>query len=250
MRNKQGFTLIEMLTVITIIGILAAILFPVFSNARKKARGTTCQNNMTQVAKAIKTYLGDYDDTYPTNRLADNSLVPDVPLSASGQLNQNGVNWVEGLYKYSEPAGATPAEESAWTCPNASISVMSAQNDANTYALNINLLEQPEGSLRNPVYTLLLREMDRRCGSVCRPQNITNTDAVRPQFAFLTTVDQVGTTAITTNPNLHSSGSNIVFADGHVKYLAAGLMPPDNDLVWDLGTKQWWNPQKTIALNP
>jgi prepilin-type N-terminal cleavage/methylation domain-containing protein len=63
--TRRGFTLIELLVVIAIIAILAAILFPVFAQAREKARTTACMNNMKQLGLGIKMYMDNYDDTYP-----------------------------------------------------------------------------------------------------------------------------------------------------------------------------------------
>src|SRR5262245_36399887 len=63
--SKRAFTLIELLVVIAIIAILAAILFPVFAQAREKARQATCTSNLRQIATATAMYLQDYDDTFP-----------------------------------------------------------------------------------------------------------------------------------------------------------------------------------------
>jgi prepilin-type N-terminal cleavage/methylation domain-containing protein len=62
--KRNGFTLIELLVVIAIIAILAAILFPVFAQARAKARQTQCLNNMRQIGMAVQMYLNDNDEGY------------------------------------------------------------------------------------------------------------------------------------------------------------------------------------------
>ena len=62
--RRRGFTLIELLVVIAIIAILAAILFPVFARARAKARQTSCQSNLKQIALAHMMYVQDYDERF------------------------------------------------------------------------------------------------------------------------------------------------------------------------------------------
>src|SRR2546421_10241381 len=62
--RKRGFTLIELLVVIEIIAILAAILFPVFAQAREKARQATCISNEKQLLTAALMYLQDFDEMW------------------------------------------------------------------------------------------------------------------------------------------------------------------------------------------
>jgi len=85
MKEFKGFTLIELLVVIAIIAILAAILFPVFAQAREKARQSTCLSNMKQIGLAITMYIEDYDQTYPTAYRYKNGA-----SSANGYIHWSG----------------------------------------------------------------------------------------------------------------------------------------------------------------
>jgi prepilin-type N-terminal cleavage/methylation domain-containing protein/prepilin-type processing-associated H-X9-DG protein len=65
LKRKSAFTLIELLVVIAIIAILAAILFPVFAQAREKARSTACLSNVKQLTLGWIMYAQDYDESFP-----------------------------------------------------------------------------------------------------------------------------------------------------------------------------------------
>jgi prepilin-type N-terminal cleavage/methylation domain-containing protein/prepilin-type processing-associated H-X9-DG protein len=68
-KTKSAFTLIELLVVIAIIAILAAILFPVFAQAREKARAASCLSNMKQLALGMLMYAQDYDEVFAGSRI-------------------------------------------------------------------------------------------------------------------------------------------------------------------------------------
>jgi prepilin-type N-terminal cleavage/methylation domain-containing protein len=63
--RKRGFTLVELLTVIAIIAILASLLFPVFARAKAAAKQTQCISNLKQVGDSIAMYMSDYDGIFP-----------------------------------------------------------------------------------------------------------------------------------------------------------------------------------------
>src|SRR4051794_3392791 len=66
---RSGFTLIELLVVIAIIAVLAAILFPVFAQAREKARAAACMSNFRQIGNGVQMYTQDYDELLPETGL-------------------------------------------------------------------------------------------------------------------------------------------------------------------------------------
>src|SRR5579871_156659 len=69
--GRHAFTLIELLVVIAIIAILAAILFPVFAQAREKARGISCLSNIKEQGLAAIMYTQDYDEVFPVTTFYD-----------------------------------------------------------------------------------------------------------------------------------------------------------------------------------
>lgn len=74
--RRRGFTKVELLIVISMIAILAAILFPVFAKARERARRASCLNNLWQIGQALRLYALDGDGRYPPTA---NDLAPLYP---------------------------------------------------------------------------------------------------------------------------------------------------------------------------
>lgn len=97
---KRAFTLIELLVVIAIIAILAAILFPVFAQAKHAAKKSACISNLTQIGKATVLYNSDADDLMP--------WVPDSELQMTPAVNSGGKRYcamgsfIPLLYPYSK----------------------------------------------------------------------------------------------------------------------------------------------------
>jgi prepilin-type N-terminal cleavage/methylation domain-containing protein/prepilin-type processing-associated H-X9-DG protein len=96
-----AFTLIELLVVIAIIAILASILFPVFAQARAKARQAACLSNMKQIGTAVMMYIQDYDEVYPPSQLSQTATGTGNPV----------VSWPTMIYPYVK-------NEAVFVCPD------------------------------------------------------------------------------------------------------------------------------------
>jgi prepilin-type N-terminal cleavage/methylation domain-containing protein/prepilin-type processing-associated H-X9-DG protein len=106
-QRRRGFTLIELLVVIAIIAILAAILFPVFAQAREKARQSTCLSNTKQIGMALMQYEQDWDDANPGVWFG--------PVSASPWSRPSDdvrfYKWMDAVYPYVK-------NEQVFNCPS------------------------------------------------------------------------------------------------------------------------------------
>jgi prepilin-type N-terminal cleavage/methylation domain-containing protein/prepilin-type processing-associated H-X9-DG protein len=111
MRRRCGFTLIELLVVIAIIAILAAILFPVFAQARENARKAMCQSNLRQISTAALMYAQDYDEVLPR---------------AFHNANEPRVSYMQRIEPYVKTIGV-------YDCPNQSVKAAFAYNGERSY---------------------------------------------------------------------------------------------------------------------
>ena len=106
--QKRGFTLIELLVVIAIIAILAAILFPVFAQAREKARSITCLSNLKQCGLAAMQYNQDYDEKYVPSFIYQ---IPGGSNATNYGSGRAGLYWWDDLlmpYTKSHPVALCP----------------------------------------------------------------------------------------------------------------------------------------------
>lgn len=112
---KRAFTLIELLVVIAIIAILAAILFPVFAQAKESAKKTSTLSNFKQLGTASAVYMADHDDMYPLAYSFDGAaqnwrwnFTTSVPNGwrADGvrdiepRKSEDGLHWANSLMPY------------------------------------------------------------------------------------------------------------------------------------------------------
>ena len=92
--GKVGFTIIELLVIVGIIGVLVSILIPVFGQGKEAARKTACLSNLKLWGLGFTMYLSDYDDIYPNQEFAE-----------SGTRDQNGnSSWIVAIQPYAERA--------------------------------------------------------------------------------------------------------------------------------------------------
>jgi prepilin-type N-terminal cleavage/methylation domain-containing protein/prepilin-type processing-associated H-X9-DG protein len=107
---KRAFTLIELLVVIAIIAILAAILFPVFAQAKEAAKKTSCLSNTKQIGLGFKMYLSDNDDGFP-------ELIPGGMNNLAGQVGEPSM-WMGCIQPYIKSVDIFKCADSVITQPD------------------------------------------------------------------------------------------------------------------------------------
>jgi len=215
MRNQKAFTLIELLVVIAIIAILAAMLFPVFAQAREAAKKTTCLSNLRQAGMGIMMYNSDNDDTYPYQ--------PVFPLTANG-------TYPYGLTSGSRaPAGdGDTGQPDGWsdTPPTNRWDAGPLLHIIQPFIKNVELGFCPSGKRANPdsspntnyeqnayIFADTLREQTQG-GSPGRA--VTQGEIAQPSNTMILQ-DRKGT-----KPTLHQKGANNAAADGRAMWDAPG----------------------------
>jgi prepilin-type N-terminal cleavage/methylation domain-containing protein/prepilin-type processing-associated H-X9-DG protein len=223
---KRAFTLIELLVVIAIIAILAAILFPVFAQAREKARQTSCLSNLKQIGTAFAMYAQDYDERLPDRRDLKQALPGGYRPWTTWPPSDPRAGWAAIVL---DPYIRNTA---VWRCPSIA---GSALGNAPEVAQRISTA--PDA----PVTNYWLWRFDRPDDPVpidnlwgkTEAQALSDLQAAgNPQVGYPDSVadiehavDPYFPRTIPTVPDalkgraVHFGGRNRLFLDGHVKYL-------------------------------
>jgi prepilin-type N-terminal cleavage/methylation domain-containing protein/prepilin-type processing-associated H-X9-DG protein len=231
--RKRGFTLIELLVVIAIIAILAAILFPVFAQARESARKTACLSNTKQLTLGALQYVQDYDETLPLAEFYSGGAWAGAsvttPADVFGHTPQRDAYWSNSIQPYIK-------NYQVMLCPSASrersdvfgVNLQAARGYAYSLTYNGYLNQWPIAGSNSPVKVILFSEglgkanMPRYANNF--PLNISNAGWEGKFIA-----DDGGAHCsqpygysfnFDTTWWVHSNrGSNYAYLDGHSKYV-------------------------------
>jgi len=201
--RDKGFTLIELLVVIAIIAILAAILFPVFAQAREKARATVCLSNTKQLALGFQMYADDYDELFPASVAPDST---EFGNGVSGAWNHQNGSIMLQLDPYIK-------SEKIFTCPSATKWAIGSYAGDNTWKYKTYMFNGGVFQLNAGTQSI---------GAISRPSDLIlnietgSQDPWNRMFPFFHSMGHWWA-APSYIKNMHNDGFNAAFADGHAK---------------------------------
>jgi prepilin-type N-terminal cleavage/methylation domain-containing protein/prepilin-type processing-associated H-X9-DG protein len=227
--RRRAFTLIELLVVIAIIAILAAILFPVFAQAREKARQTSCLSNMKQVGLGMLMYVQDYDEQFPKADywLPAGSRSPLNPNATGGfSLRINHYKWQTWIVPYIKNTDvmrcpSRTRDQAAWA--------VNGEYKGDGYAMNLSITGRPQlttvtpsflggglAGIQEPAATWQFMELRNQ---VSFSYEIANTTLypVADQESWIPYLMPGGKPTQANAP--HSEGFNFAYIDGHAKWM-------------------------------
>ncbi len=225
---KGAFTLIELLIVIAIIALLAAILFPVFGRARENARRTTCQSNLKQLGLGFTMYAQDYDERYPNQMTTSSGWDIRVPeylgIDTSSTSKTPSILQCpnDGTLKRVVSTCTTNSSylPRSYSMPYAKLTNGTPLFFAGKYTSADGYIGRLSSEIPEPSFTLMIAEninnvnifrsnSDSYIGSAQAQGENQITPANKPLCADL---PQYGTP-------VHFEGWNYLFVDGHVKWM-------------------------------
>jgi len=218
--RRTGFTLIELLVVIAIISILAAILFPVFAQARDKAREISCLSNEKQIGMAVQLYVEDYDE-----RLFFRA---NYAYSRSGDIPQTNYNrWWNILMPYIN-------NNTVWECPSDSLPTPSVDVNGNktiprSYIAVATAESLTLAQVDDPVETMVVTEKWGQSQESAAGVTPT-TDSWIETYSGDINPNPFTPTQSWTAANRHAGMMNCVFFDGHAKALTPNYILSSKEL--------------------
>jgi prepilin-type N-terminal cleavage/methylation domain-containing protein/prepilin-type processing-associated H-X9-DG protein len=241
----RAFTLIELLVVVAIISLLAAILFPVFAQAREKARETACISNTRQIGTAVRMYVQDYDETFPIF-YAYHTQPP------AGVAGHKGVEVLLQPYTRNKDifrcpndsggSGMANSPSSEYGCkdyPAKTESYFACYGSSYRFTSGVYSVVLNESSSNNGVYT---DPADARIVTDASIQYPSETRVMRDEMLpwFDPNTDKTGKHGYGSwYQQWHPRGGGFVFADGHSKF-AVSAAAFDNMYTTPDGKKLYW----------
>jgi len=211
--HRRAFTLIELLVVIAIISILAAILFPVFAQARDKARAMACLSNMKQLGTSVQMYTTDYDERLYVRASGSGAN------RANAKGTGNPLKWWNLLMPYAKSVNvfSCPSDPKPTPSPDALGRLTIPRSFLACAAAESLTLAQ----LDDPAETMVLTEK--------WDDTITGDSWIEP-FSGDFTPDKLTPGHSHQAANRHAGGMNCTFFDGHAKWYRPDTITASKDL--------------------
>ena len=195
-RRTAAFTLVELLVVVAIIGVLAALLMPAISRANDKAKSIVCISQLRQLGLAVRTYADDHQ-----NRLPSAELLPSQPIDTNAPLPRIS----QVLSPYLGKASGATESLSVFKCPSDTPGRFASEGSS--YEWNTDLNRRRMDEARTGILKIVT--MSTEDGQTPQHREIVK------QLAFPPEVTPLFLDYEEYHQRAPKSGKNIVYMDGH-----------------------------------